>query len=141
VDGKGFALVLVAVAAFSLLRIISQWRGVARNRRKVDWDEHFIQQLRKAGVNTFEPQMVDFFFTMPSRASAEQLSFALRPDGFELDIREDAAAHTFSLHATREARLNIEEMQALTARLTEQAAQFGGKYDSWALVSKRAAKA
>lgn len=139
-SGKTFALILVAVAVFSLLRIISQWRGVARSRRKVDWDEHFIQQLRKAGVNTFEPHLVDFFFTLPTRAAAEQLAFALRPDGFELDISEDAEGHTFSLHAQRETRLNVEEMQALTARLNESAAQVGGKYDSWALVSKRSAK-
>ncbi len=32
-DAKYMAIGLVAVAAFSLLRIVSQWRGMSRKRR------------------------------------------------------------------------------------------------------------
>jgi hypothetical protein len=136
-ETKYVALGLVAVAIFSLLRIVSQWRGVSRRKRGIDWDEHFIQQLRKAGVNTFEEHAVDFFFTLPSRAACEQVAFALRPDGYALDIKEDAEGGTFSLHAQRSLRLVVPEMQALTARFVELAGKHGGKYDNWAVAKTR----
>ena len=132
-----WTLLLVGVAAFSLLRIISQWRGLSRKKRRIDWDEHFIQGLRKAGVNTFEELAVDFFFTLPTRSAAEQLAFALRPEGFQLDIREDSEGGTYSLHAQRNTRLVVEDMQALTARFTELATQHGGKYDNWAVAARK----
>lgn len=135
-EGTTIAWLLVAVALFSALRIVSQLRGLRRKRNAVDWDEQFIQQLRKAGVNTFEEHQVDFFFTLPSRQACEQLAFALRPDGYALDIKEDAGAGTFSLHAQRGMRLVIPEMQALTARFNQLAEQHGGKYDNWAVARK-----
>jgi Regulator of ribonuclease activity B len=135
-DSKTIAIMLVGIAAFSLLRIISQWRSVSRKSRHIDWDEHFIHQLRKAGVNTFEEHTVDFFFTLPSRAACEQLAFALRADGYTLDIKEDAAGGVFSLHAQRNMRLVVPEMQVITARFAGLAAQHGGKYDHWAVARK-----
>ena len=135
-SGKVWVLVLAAVAAFALLRVISQWRGLSRKKRVIDWDEHFIQGLRKAGVNAFEEHAVDFFFTMPTRAAAEQLAFALRPEGYQLDIRETEDGREFSLHAQRGMRLLVPEMQALTARFKALAEQYGGKYDNWAVALK-----
>jgi hypothetical protein len=135
-QGTTIAWLLVAVALFSAIRIVSQFRGMSRKRKKVDWDEQFIQSLRKAGVNTFEEQLVDFFFTLPSRAACEQLAFVLRPDGYSLDIKEDAETGAFSLHAQRGMRLSIPEMQALTARFTKLAEEHGGKYDNWAVARK-----
>jgi len=135
-SGLTTVLLLVAVAAFSLLRVVSRWRSLSRNRRHIDWDEHFIQGLRKAGINTFEEHTVDFFFTLPTRSAAEQLAFALRPEGYQLDIKEDAEGGTFSLHAQRDMRLVVADMQALTARFNQLAAQHGGKYDSWAVARK-----
>jgi hypothetical protein len=135
-NSSTIALMLVAVAVFSLFRIVSQWRGVSRKSRKIDWDEQFIHQLRKAGVSSFEEQTVDFFFTLPSRAACEQIAFQLRPDGYTLDIREDADAGGFSLHAQRSMRLVVADMQALTVRFNQLAAQHGGKYDNWAVGRK-----
>lgn len=135
-NGKVWALALVGVAAFSLLRIVSQWRGMSRRRRVIDWDEHFIQGLRKAGVNTFEEHTIDFFFTVPTRPAAEKLAFSLRPEGYQLDIRQNEEGGDFSLHARCDMRLVVTEMQALTARFTALAAQYGGKYDNWAVALK-----
>lgn len=135
-QGTTIAWLLVAVALFSAIRIVSQFRGMSRKRKAVDWDEQFIQSLRKAGVNTFEEQLVDFFFTLPSRSACEQLAFVLRPDGYTLDIKEGAEAGVFSLHAQRTMRLSIPEMQALTARFTKLAEEHGGKYDNWAVARK-----
>jgi hypothetical protein len=135
-DTKFWIILLVGVAAFSALRIVAQWRGLSRKKRTIDWDEQFIQQLRKAGVNTFEDQPVDFFFTLPSRAACEKIAFVLRPDGYTLDIKENPETASYSLHARRSMRLIIPDMQALTARFSQLAEQHGGKYDNWA-VAKR----
>jgi hypothetical protein len=135
-QGTTIAWLLVAVALFSAIRIVSQFRGLSRKRKAVDWDEQFIQSLRKAGVNTFEEQLVDFFFTLPSRQACEQLAFVLRPDGYSLDIKEDAETGALSLHAQRMMRLSIPDMQALTARFTKLAEEHGGKYDNWAVARK-----
>lgn len=135
-DGKIVALILVGVAVFSAIRVVSQWRGMSRKRRHIDWDEHFIQSLRKTGVNTFEEHTVDFFFTLPSRAAAEQLAHQLRPEGYEMDIREDQESGRFSLHGQRNMRLVVAEMQALTARFKELATSHGGTYDNWAVGRK-----
>jgi hypothetical protein len=135
-QGTTIAWLLVAVALFSAIRIVGQFRGLSRKRKTVDWDEQFIQQLRKAGVNTFEEHSVDFFFTLPARQACEQLAFVLRPDGYTLDIKEDAETGAFSLHAQRAMRLVIPEMQALTARFSQLAQEHGGKYDNWAVARK-----
>jgi hypothetical protein len=135
-ESRTVAIGLVAVAAFSLLRIISQWRGMSRKRRGIDWDEHFIQQLRKAGVSAFEDHTVDFFFTMPSRSAAEQLGALLRNEGFSIDIRQAPDSDTFSVDAQRRMRLAVPEMQTLRARFVELAAQHGATYDNWAVATK-----
>jgi hypothetical protein len=136
-DSRTVALGLVAVAAFSLLRIISQWRGMSRKRRGIDWDEHFIQQLRKAGVSAFEDHTVDFFFTVPNRAAGHALAAALRTDGFSIDIRQAPDSDTFSVDAQRRMRLAVPEMQALRVRFAELAAQHGATYDNWAVSTKQ----
>lgn len=135
-DAKTIAIGLVVVAAFSLLRIFSQWRSLSRNKRRLDWDEHFISSLRKAGVNTFEDHDVDFFFTMPDRAACEQLGSVLRQEGYSLDITQDAESGRYSLHASRRMRLIVSDMQALTARFTQLAVDHGGQYDNWAVVAR-----
>jgi hypothetical protein len=136
-DSRIVALGLVAIALFSVLRIISQWRGVSRKKRKLDWDEHFIQQLRKAGVNTFEEHPVDFFFTVPTRSASEEIAAILRADGYSIDIRQDPGSSNFSVDAQRPMRLVVPEMQAISARFNELAEQHGGKYDNWAVAMKR----
>jgi hypothetical protein len=135
-NSKTLALMLVAIAAFSLLRIVSQWRGVARKKSVVDWDEQFILQLRRAGVSSFEDHLVDFFFTLPSMAACEQLAAQLRADGYSVDMRAAEETGMFSLHAQLTMRLAVTEMQALTRRFNELAAQHGGKYDNWAVARK-----
>lgn len=130
-------MVLVLVAAVSLFRIISQWRSFAR-RPTSDWDEQFILQLRKAGVNAFEDQLIDFFFTLPTTQACEELRFALAADGFSVASQTQVETGvSLQLHKTM--RLNVPEMQAMTARLRPLAEERGGTYDSWAIGRKPAA--
>jgi Regulator of ribonuclease activity B len=133
---KWVSIVLLAVAAFSLVRIITQWRGVAR-RKVGDWDEQFIQQLRKAGVTPFDDQLVDFFFTLPTRAACDEVAKVLKEEGYEVDSRPAEEGKDFSLHAQRAVRLVVPDMQARTARFRQLAEQHNGSYDNWAVARKK----
>ncbi|MEO8315572.1 MAG: ribonuclease E inhibitor RraB [Pseudomonadota bacterium] len=132
-DAKYVAIGLVAIAALSLLRIFSQWRRASRKQRTIDWDVHFIQQLRKAGVGAFEEHSVDFFFTVPVNARRDPLVATLRNDGYVVDVTQDAESGDFSVHARCSMRLAIPEMQALRVRFTELANLHGATYDNWAV--------
>jgi hypothetical protein len=136
-DSKTIAIGLIVIAAFSLLRIFSQLRGASRKRRAIDWDAHFIQQLRKAGVGAFEEHSVDFFFTVPANARRDPLVAALRNDGYEVDVKQAPDSTDYSVHARRSMRLAVPEMQELRVRFTELAAQNGATYDNWAVGTKK----
>jgi hypothetical protein len=127
---------LVAAAAFSLLRIVSQLRRVTRKKGDDDWDARFIAQLRKAGIAPFDPQPVDFLFALPSAEACAAIAAELEADGYTVDSREDPEGG-FSLHANREMRLIVPDMQALTTRFKALAEQQGGKYDGWAVAKKK----
>jgi hypothetical protein len=137
VDSKTIAIGLIVIAVFSLLRIFSQWRAASRKRRAIDWDTHFIQQLRKAGVGAFEEHTVDFFFTVPANARRDPLVAVLRSEGYEVDVKEDAESGDSSVHAQRNMRLAVPQMQELRVRFNELAAQNGATYDNWAVGVKK----
>lgn len=135
-NNKVLFFVLLAVLAFSLLRIITRWRGFSRSNKPIDWDAHFIQGLRKAGVDTFVEHTVDFFFTMPTREASQQLGRELTAQGYSVDVIEAReTTGRFSLHASRRMRLIVPEMQERTREFRALAARHGGEYDSWAVVT------
>jgi hypothetical protein len=136
-DNKTIAIALVAVAALCLLRVISQWRRFSVKKEPVDWDAHFIQGLRKAGVDTFVEHTVDFFFTVPTREASDALARDLAGQGYSVDVIEAREiTGQYSLHASRRMRLVISEMQQLTVHFNQLAERHGGRYDSWAVVTK-----
>lgn len=135
IDMKWFIVLLIVIAALSLMRIVSKWRSFGR-RTSADWDEQFITQLRKAGVNPFEEHAVDFFFTMPDDRSSGQLKTQLVADGFEVIADHANPDGGHSLDVQRRMRLVVPEMQALTKRFHALAAGLGGKYDNWAVANR-----
>jgi hypothetical protein len=129
-----WTVVLIGVGVLSLLRIVTQLRRFAKPKEDSDWDARFIAQLRKAGVGAFDPQSVDFFFALPSAAACAAVTAELQSE-FTIDSREEPDGG-FSLHANREMRLVVPDMQALSARFNELAGKHGGKYDGWAVAKK-----
>lgn len=132
-----WTVVLIGIGALSLLRVVSQIRKFMKPKPDNDWDARFISQLRKAGVGAFDPQSVDFFFALPSAEACAAVRATLEPDGFTVDSREEPEGG-FSLHANREMRLIVPDMQALSARFGALAEQHGGKYDGWAVARRKA---
>ncbi|RYG88099.1 ribonuclease E inhibitor RraB [bacterium] len=128
-------IALIAVAALSLVRIVF---NVRRATVKVDndWDTRFITQLRKAGLDLFKEHPVDFFFTLPTDQASRVIGTELEREGYHTDSRPEAEGG-FSLHANREMRLVIDDMQVLTARFRTLAEQHGGTYDGWAVAKAK----
>ena len=131
-----WTVVLIGVGVLSLLRVVSQIRRFVRPKEVNDWDARFISQLRKAGVGAFDPQSVDFFFALPSAAACDAVRAELEPEGYVVDSREEPEGG-FSLHANREMKLIVPDMQALTVKFTALAEKHGGKYDAWAVAKKK----
>lgn len=125
-------VVLVALAAMSLFRIVSQWRR-ATLPHEDDWDARFISQLRKAGVSPFDAHPVDFFFDLPGEAACREVAAVLEPEGYVVDFRAEPEGSRYSLHATFTMRLVVDQMKALTLRFRALAEEKGGKYDGWAV--------
>jgi hypothetical protein len=136
VNNKLIVIILTAVAFLLLLRVVFQWRTFTR-RHTADWDEQFILQLRKAGVNPFEEHLVDFFFTLPNAAASAALRQMLVFEGFVCVGEHANPDGGYSLDLQRRMRLIVPDMQALTARFTALAEERGGKYDNWAVGKRR----
>lgn len=126
-------LFLVAGAAIAIWRIVTQVRRGA-SRPQDDWDQRMIENLRRSGINPFQPMEVDFFVAVPSLEAANTLAQTLQGEGYAVDIREmpDSADQTHSVHALKTMQLHIEAVRAVSRRLTELAEAAGGRYDGWA---------
>lgn len=125
-------VLLAVVAVLSLARVVTQWRRYSR-RHVADWDEQFIMQLRRAGVNAFSDHLVDFFFTLPDEAGCDSLCALLQAEGFQVGGRSAVEGGGYSLNLQKSMRLIVPEMQACTARFKALAQERGGSYDSWAV--------
>lgn len=125
-------LFLFAAAAIAVWRIVSQLRsGVGRKRE--DWDQRMIENLRRTGHNPFQPIEVDFFVAVPSLEAANNLARTLQAEGYSVDIKEmpESTEQTHSVHALKVMQLHIEAVRAVSQRLTELATAAGGRYDGW----------
>jgi histidinol-phosphate/aromatic aminotransferase/cobyric acid decarboxylase-like protein len=124
-------LVLVLAAVLAIARIAIALRR-ARDHQQ-DWDARLVQDLRAAGGNAFTPYEVDFFFGLPDEAACDVLRGVLEPEGFAIDARVAVgeAASGYSLHARKQLRISVTEMQEHSKRFRVLAEQLGGHYDGW----------
>lgn len=125
-------LVGVAAAALAVVRIV----GAVRRTRKAqaeDWDEQQVKKLRALGGDPFRPYDVDFFFGLPDEPACERLKTALAAEGCAVDYRAvpPDVGSGFSLHARKQLRLSVTEMQEHSARYRALAVEHGGIYDGW----------
>ncbi|HXZ58936.1 MAG TPA: ribonuclease E inhibitor RraB [Steroidobacteraceae bacterium] len=120
------ALVLIVVRVYFKLR-------AAHRARVASWDAQLLERLRGRGYVPFNDYPVDFFLALPDQAACQGVRARLEPE-FSVDIRpmQDEAELPFSLHATKSMRLILQDMQALSARMTALAGEFKGRYDGWA---------
>lgn len=125
-------LVGVAAAALALVRIVGSVRRM-RQAQAEDWDERQVKKLRAMGGDPFRPYDVDFFFGLPDPAACERLQAELAAEGCAVDFRAIGAdtGTGYSLHARKQLRVSVTEMQEHSARYRALAARHGGVYDGW----------
>jgi hypothetical protein len=120
------ALVLIVVRVYFKLR-------AAQRARIATWDAQLIERLRARGYVPFNDYSVDFFLALPDEAACREVRTRLEPE-FSVDIKamQEEGELPFSLHATKSMRLILQDMQALSARMSAIAEEFKGRYDGWA---------
>jgi hypothetical protein len=127
-----FFLALLAAMGLIVVRIYFKLRA-ARKTRSETWDEHMVAKLRAQGYAPFKEYPVDFFLALPDAAACQVARGRLEPE-FRVDLKpleNDRELH-FSLHATKNMRLLVPDMQEMSRRLTALAEEFRGRYDGWA---------
>jgi hypothetical protein len=133
VTTKLIYLILIVAALLSIGRVTMTIRKARRQAFHDDWDSQLVKNLRAAGGNAFTAYEVDFFFTLPNEASCGSLRGALEPEGFSVEARvaTGEAASGYSVHARKQLRVTVSDMQEYSKRFRELAEQFGGYYDGW----------
>jgi hypothetical protein len=118
--------IVVARLYFTLRRL--------RPTHQESWDEKMVERLRSQGYAPFNEYPVDFFLALPDETACNAVRTRLETDDFSVDVRpiEDDVSLRLSLHATKSMRLIVDDMVALSKRMTALAAEFQGRYDGWA---------
>jgi Regulator of ribonuclease activity B len=122
-----------AATAIIIARVFFKIRKIQGSKQE-SWDAKIIEQLRSKGYAPFNEYKVDFFIALPDEAACQLVRARLESEGFSVDSKPMAEKTDlpFSLHASKQMRLIVPEMQGLSQRLTALAAEFGGRYDGWA---------
>lgn len=127
-------MVLIGVAAVALIavRIAGSVRRV-RRAQAADWDEQQVKKLRALGGDPFRPYDIDFFFGVPDEGTCSRLAQILQAEGCSVDFRAvpPDTGSGYSLHASKQLRLSVSEMQEHSARYRALAAQHACVYDGW----------
>ena len=128
-----FTWLLVLAALLAALRVYMTVRKLS-TQREDDWDERLVKNLRAQGGDPFKPFDVDFFFDLPDQPACEQVSAVLQTREYAVDFRriDPERGDRYTLHAQRNMRVSVPDMQALTRELSALAALHGGRYDGWA---------
>ncbi|SRR5579875_194683 len=126
-------IVFVSAAAAVLARIYVKLRDIRAASSRDDWDAKQIALLRSRGSDPFQPHEVDFFFGMPNEAASEIVRRHLEAEGFAVDAKPvpEGVEQVISLHARKQLRLSVPDMQELSRRFGELARAHGGRYDGW----------
>lgn len=91
------------------------------------------EELRKAGCDFSHEHKVDFLF-YGDELSLRELEEKMLSQGFSLSPEQEKPN---SLLFLKNMRLNLREMQVLTASLVELSEQTGTTYDGWGTVVKK----
>jgi hypothetical protein len=125
-------IALALGGAFAIGRIFWAVRRI-HTQRNDSWDAKLIERLRKSGTDPFQPHDVDFFFGLPNAAVAERIAAQLRTEGYVVEVNErsDVPSHPFVVRATKQLKLSVPDMQAISRRFSDLAKEAGGSYDGW----------
>jgi hypothetical protein len=128
-----FTWLMAGAAVVVVLRMYFALRRVRRPEHE-DWDEMLVKNLRAQGSDPFREHDIDFFFDLPDEAACAAVAAQLAGKGYGVDFRrvDPDRGDRYTLHATRQMRLAVQEMQALRIEFDQLAAGHAGRYDGWA---------
>jgi hypothetical protein len=127
-------IVFVIAVAIIVARVYFNMRRLKQINATDSWDEKVIAGLRSRGYAPFNPYPVDFFLALPDEAAVQAARTQLESEGYGVDVKpmQNDPELNFSLHATRNMKLIVPEMQEIGRRMTALAKEQRGRYDGWA---------
>ena len=122
-----FIKLVITLCALGIATALATAQSVA-----LEQDAHVIGSLRKNGSDFSKLHRVDYFFVMPTEASAKAIAAELASTGFAVQrIGVPPKMSSWEVHVQRSQLVQIEAMQATTIAFTKLAGKFGGVYDGW----------
>lgn len=98
----------------------------------IDQDARVVENLRKNGSDFAKLHRVDYFFVMPTEASARAIASELGAQGYAVkNIGISPKQMTWEVFVQRMQLIELKSIQADTVALTQLANRFGGMYDGW----------
>jgi hypothetical protein len=128
----------VAAAVLVAVRILLSLRRL-RHAQADDWDARQVRKLRQLGNDPFKLHDIDFFFGLPDAPACERLQVILVAEGCVVSyhMMPEHLGTGYSLHARKQLRLSVTDIQEHSARYRALAAQYAAAYDGWNAVGDR----
>lgn len=133
-------MIVIGVAAVVLVvvRILLSLRRL-RHAEADDWDARQVRKLRQLGNDPFKLHDIDFFFGIPDASACEHLRVILVAEGCVVSYHQmpEHLGSGYSLHARKQLRLSVTEIQEHSTRYRLLAVQHAAAYDGWNAVGDR----
>jgi hypothetical protein len=100
-------------------------------------DADAIAELKEAGVDLSEPQMIAFSFYLPSRQAAEKVASKLIGQGFKTRMVPAGGGKDYVLYARKRIVVTEPAMLEWRKRFEALAQSVQGEYDGWGSSSPR----
>jgi len=132
-----YSWVLVLVGAGIIVwRLWVIGKRIYHARNADDWDTKQVRELRSRGKDPFQEHPVDFFMGLPDEPACTAVNRQLEKEGYRVDVKAvpESVEFPYSLHATKNMRINVDEMQAASRHFKAMAAANRGRYDGWSCI-------
>lgn len=126
-DSAGLVIaIIVAVLGYGYARKKHKYRTV---------DGNTVQKLEQSGVDTSQPQSLEFWFFSNQENAIKNLAAELEQRSFQVYISDTEDNPRFVIRAIKQMVPDISELQSLGTELARMAKSLGARYDGWGLLA------
>ncbi|MGD8567288.1 MAG: ribonuclease E inhibitor RraB [Gammaproteobacteria bacterium] len=110
--------------------------GYARKKHKYRTvDGNTVQKLEQSGVDTTQPQSLEFWFFTNRQSAINNLAAELEQRGFQVYVSDTEDNPRYVIRAIKDLTPDVAALQRLGNELTRLAKSLGAQYDGWGLLS------
>lgn len=98
-------------------------------------DGNTLLKLEESGVDTSQPQSLEFWFYSNHQSAIENLANALQGRDFQVEISDTEDNPRYVIRAMKDMVPDLARLQTLSRELKQLAKEHGAAYDGWGLLS------